>query len=254
MGVPPLWIGTSGWHYPHWRGLFYPSDLSPSRWLAYYAQHFPTVELNAPFYRLPSERAVRSWAEGVPSGFRFAVKASRWITHIKRLAGGAELALFLERVRFLGKALGPILYQLPPTMRRDTQRLEGFLTRLPRDMCHAIEFRHPSWFCPEVYALLRRHGVALCLVDMVGFSSPREATGDFLYVRFHGTGGLYWGSYTEETLRGWAWDLQALSAGLRPIWAYFNNDAEAAAVHDALRLRALLEGKPPHPAQLPSKF
>lgn len=200
------------------------------------------MELNAPFYRLPTEKAFRSWAQGVPPGFRFAVKASRWITHIKRLHGEPELSLFLERVRHLGEALGPILYQLPPAMRCDTQRLEGFLARLPQDLLHTLEFRHPSWFCAEVYALLRRYRVALCLVDMVNLPSPRVATGEFLYVRFHGAGGLYWGSYSDEALREWAQDLLALSEGWRPIWAYFNNDAEAAAVGDALRLQQWLGG------------
>lgn len=241
-------MGTSGWHYPHWRGIFYPSDLPPSRWLGYYARHFSTVELNAPFYRLPTEKAFQGWAKGVPPGFRFAVKASRWITHMRRLRGGPEVDLFLERVRHLGDALGPILYQLPPRMGRDLQRLEGFLARLPSGLLHAMEFRHPSWFCPAVYALLRRYRVALCLVDIVDFPSPREATGEFIYVRFHGAGGLYWGSYSEDALRRWAQDMLALSEGYRPLWVYFNNDAEGAAVGDALRLRALL-GETASPAE-----
>ncbi|MFN3975023.1 MAG: DUF72 domain-containing protein [Dehalococcoidia bacterium] len=242
QGRPAVWVGTSGWHYAHWLGLFYPNNLPTSRWFAYYAQRFCTVELNAPFYRLPTEEAVHTWAQEAPPGFRYAVKASRWITHIKRLQGGPELTLFLERIRPLGEALGPILYQLPPTMRLNTHRLEGFLSRLPQDFLHTMEFRHPSWFSPEVYDLLRRYSVALCLVDMVDFPSPRVATGGFLYVRFHGAGGLYWGSYSDEALRGWAHDLLALSEGWRPIWAYFNNDAQAAAVGDALRLRQMLGG------------
>jgi uncharacterized protein YecE (DUF72 family) len=235
------YIGTSGYHYAHWRGVFYPPKLPVSRWLAYYAQHFTTLELNNPFYRLPSEAAFQGWRDATPAGFRFAVKASRFLTHIKRLRDPeAPLALFLQRAQHLGEKLGPLLYQLPPQMHRDDGRLVAFLAALPSGLEHVIEFRHRSWFEDAVFDLLQRHGVGFCVADLQECPTPFVLTADFAYVRFHGSGGTYWGSYSDAELQQWAERLHAVAPRLRAIYAYFNNDAEGAAVHDAQRLMRLV--------------
>lgn len=235
------YIGTSGYHYAHWRGVFYPPRLPVSRWLAFYAQHFATLELNNPFYRLPSEVAFQGWREATPPRFRFAVKASRFLTHIKRLREPeAPLALFFQRAQHLGEKLGPILYQLPPQMHRDDGRLEAFLAALPKEREHVIEFRHRSWFDDAVFALLQRAGVGFCIADLQDCPTPFVVTADFAYVRFHGSGGTYWGSYSDAELGQWAERLRSVAPRLRAIYVYFNNDAEGAAVRDARRLRELL--------------
>ena len=235
-------MGTSGWHYSHWEGLFYPPGLPKERWLGFYARSFPTVEVNFSFYRLPTEEAFEGWRRGSPPGFLFALKASRFITHLKRLRGAEEaLARFVERARRLKGKLGPVLFQLPPGMKRDEGRLDGFLAVIPSGVQAALEFRHDSWFHPGVLGILRRHNAALCIVDMADFQSPVEVTADFAYVRFHGSLGLYYGLYGEEGLRPWARRLRRLARGLQQVYVYFNNDAEAAAVEDARLLRRLLQ-------------
>jgi len=234
-------VGTSGWHYKHWRGRFYPLDLPPSRWLSYYSARFPSVEINNTFYRLPQPSTFVSWRQEAPPGFVFAIKASRGITHYRKLAGAEQpLETFLARARLLGSALGPVLYQLPPSLHRDDERLGRFLALLPTDLQYAIEFRHPSWFVEPIYALLRQHGVALCLVSMPDFTSPLVATAQFIYVLFHGTSGLYQGSYSDEELRRWAAELKLLCSSERHAFVYFNNDQNAYAVYNALTLAAFL--------------
>ncbi|MBI4499109.1 MAG: DUF72 domain-containing protein [Chloroflexi bacterium] len=238
---PSSWVGTSGWVYQHWRGRFYPADLPQGRWLEFYARHFATVEVNAPFYRLPSAAAVVAWRERVPPGFRYAVKASRLITHLKRLKDCADpLAVFLDRARLLGPKLGPVLYQLPSDLPQDTALLAEFLDLLPHDLQHTIEFRHASWFAEAVYDLLRAHNVALCIHDWQGMACPLAVTATFAYFRFHGPTGYYTGQYGEDALRGWAQRIREAVAGLEDVYAYFNNDAQAWAVEDARTLRRLL--------------
>ena len=238
-------VGTSGWVYPHWRGVFYPEDLPQGGWLAFYARHFDTVEVNNTFYRLPPPGTFRKWGQEAPPGFLFALKASRFLTHIRRLREPeAPLRTFLERARLLGPALGPILYQLPPRFRADPERLERFLALLPRDLRHAVEFRDPSWFCEEVYALLRRHGVALCVYDLPGLECPRVVTAPFVYLRFHGSDLLYAGKYTDEQLAEWAGWLRDLPEEVTEAYIYFNNDAFGHAVENARTLRALLGQHP----------
>ncbi|MBI2955408.1 MAG: DUF72 domain-containing protein [Chloroflexi bacterium] len=245
-------VGTSGWHYDHWRDRFYPPGLAKSRWLQFYAQFFPTVELNASFYRLPTEKAFANWRATAPPGFRFAVKASRTITHYRRLIDVAEpLANFFGRARILGDRLGPILYQLPPALHRDDERLDRFLALLPQDLQHAVEFRHPTWLVDEVFAILRKHDVAFCVVSMPNFACPVVATASFCYVRFHGSQAKYASCYTDEELEEWAARLRSLADGNRTVYAYFNNDAEAHAVHNAQTLNEKL-GQPqtvPKPVQ-----
>ena len=173
----PVHVGTSGWHYEHWRGPFYPDDLRAPRFLAYYADRFRTVEINNSFYRLPSERALTTWRETAPPGFIFAVKASRFITHLKKLKDPeGSLAPFLERIVFLGEKLGPILFQLPPRWHFDGARLAGFLAALPAGRRFALEFRDRSWINDRALELLAAHGAAFCIYELDGFLSPREMT------------------------------------------------------------------------------
>ena len=234
-------VGCSGWHYEHWRGLYYPEGLPKPKWLSFYAQQFGTVELNNSFYRLPSEKAFVSWRESTPENFVFAVKVSRFITHIKRLRNlGTAVDNFLSRAGFLKEKLGPLLYQLPPSMKRNDELLQNFLSTLPSKYQHVIEFRHESWIDEAVFDILRRHSVGLCVFDMPGFSCPLVATSDFAYIRFHGSEGLYSSRYSDEELTQWAQRIARLGQNVRVSYIYFNNDAEAFAVENAMMLRNLL--------------
>lgn len=236
-------VGTSGWSYSHWRGVLYPEGLPSARWLEHYAGQFETVELNATFYRLPQEKTFSNWARRVPDGFLFAVKGSRIITHLRKLVGAQEaLETFLARCRLLGKHLGPVLFQLPPSLHRDEERLAAFLGLLPRDLRVAVEFRHASWYDEAVFRLLESRGAALCCHDMRGSASPLVATAPFAYLRFHGSGTRYGGDYTEEALgAAAAFARRCLREG-RDLFAYFNNDAQGYAVENARLFRRMLGG------------
>lgn len=234
-------IGCSGWHYEHWRGLYYPRDLPRSKWLQFYAKQFTTVELNNSFYHLPSEKAFASWHDSTPEDFVFAVKVSRFITHVRKLRNvGSALENFISRASFLGKKLGPLLYQLPPNMRRNDALLDNFLASLPPGHQHVIEFRHQGWIDDQVFAILRRHNAALCIFDMPGLSCPVVATSDFAYIRFHGSQWLYSSCYSEEELSQWAEKITSLGRDIKAVYVYFNNDAEAFAVRNAITLKRLL--------------
>jgi uncharacterized protein YecE (DUF72 family) len=235
--TPAVRIGCSGWQYRHWRGDFYPADLPTSGWLEFYASHFDTVEINNSFYRLPDARVFNAWRRRAPPGFIYAIKASRFLTHMKKLKDPAEpLQRFFSRARRLGSAFGPVLYQLPPRWPVNVDRLRMFLERLPRRRRHAIEFREPSWYSDKVFALLERHHVALCLHDMDGSASGRRSVGPFIYLRFHGTT-QYGGRYDDRTLDSWAeWLAPRIAKGV-PVYAYFNNDVGGHAPRDAVRLR-----------------
>jgi uncharacterized protein YecE (DUF72 family) len=232
-------IGTSGWEYGHWRGSFYPADLRRERWFEFYAERFDTVELNATFYRLPERRVFEGWAERAPAGFRYAVKASRYLTHVKRLRDPAEpLERLWSRATALGRHLGPMLYQLPPRWRPDRERLAGFLQALPPDRAQALEIRDPRWYRPQLTELLAERGVALCVHDMQGSAAPASAArGPIVYLRFHGAGQRYAGAYRPQVLGVWARRIVDWSAAGWPVWAYFNNDIGGHAVVDAERLR-----------------
>jgi uncharacterized protein YecE (DUF72 family) len=233
-------IGCSGWQYKHWRGAFYPADLPQSRWLAYYASTFDTVEINNTFYRLPEASAFAAWKKGVPPQFVYAVKASRFLTHMKKLRDPEQpIERLFSRARMLGPTLGPVLYQLPPRWGVDLERLETFVRALPKRRRHAIEFRDPSWYIDDVFGLLARYGVALCLHDMAGSAIGRTAVGPFVYARFHGPK-KYSGRYDDRTLDAWAGWMTAQRRAGKAVYAYFNNDANAQAPRDALRLRARL--------------
>jgi len=236
------YIGTSGWHYDHWRYRFYPEKLAKAGWLEFYTGHFATVELNNSFYRLPSENAFATWYKSSPANFIFAVKVSRFITHIKRLKNSEEpLDTFITRAKGLGEKLGPLLYQLPPNMHRDDDRLESFLSILPQGMKHVFEFRHQSWLEEKVFEILHKYNVGLCVFDMPAITCPLVATADFAYVRFHGSAELYGSCYSDEELAHWAKRLADLAADLKAIYIYFNNDIEAFAVRNAITLRSYLQ-------------
>jgi uncharacterized protein YecE (DUF72 family) len=238
------YVGTSGWHYPRWQGLFYPRDLAPAAWLGYYAQHFATVEINASFYRLPSSATARVWKNATPAGFTFAIKASRYITHMKKLrAPRASLRAFLAVTRALGNKCGPLLFQLPPRWRCNPERLAAFLKALPANRECAFELRDPSWHSPEVYALLRRYNAAFCIYELGGFESPQVITADFAYIRLHGPAAYaYGGSYSASALETWANRIRSWKK-LRRVYVYFDNDEAGYAARNALMLRTLLEGR-----------
>lgn len=240
-----LWVGTSGWSYRHWLGRFYPPDLPPREWFAYYVQHFPTVEINASFYRLPSRQQFARWAQVASSrpGFRFAVKASRLITHVRRLADAEEeLRGLLEAASGLGPALELVLFQLPPGFARDLERLRSFLDRLPERPRFAIEFRHPSWFDPAVLELVAASGGTVVVALGGRCPTPDELPfiGPFGYVRVHH--GAYGIGLTDEEIVALATRLEQLAASGREGYVYFNNDAWAHAIDDAQRLRDRLAG------------
>jgi uncharacterized protein YecE (DUF72 family) len=243
----PIRIGCSGWNYAHWRnGVFYPPRCPSREWLRFYARHFDTVEVNTTFYRLPKRAVVARWVEESPDGFLFAVKVSRYVTHVKRLREVApNLAILYERLEPLldSPKLGPLLWQLPPTFKRDDERLAGALSELPAGQRHAVEFRHESWFAPDVLALLRERNVALVIGDrpQVSAFQTHDLTADFTFVRFHaGTRGRR-GNYSHAELDEWA---QRLAGWARStdVFAYFNNDWEGFAIENARYLERRLRG------------
>lgn len=238
----PIRIGCSGWNYRHWRGPFYPPDLAQKEWFAFYAATFDTVEINNSFYRLPTKETFAAWRDRAPPDFRYAVKAPRLITHMKKLKEVAEpFSRFLDHLRALEDRLGPILYQLPPHWTFNRERLESFIALLPRDLVHVFEFRDPSWMTDEVLTLLDKQGVSFCTHDMPGLDVPRRAVGPLAYVRFHGGSGKYWGRYPAKLLRSWRDWMLSEAAGGRAVWAFFNNDIHADAIADARALIAMVK-------------
>jgi uncharacterized protein YecE (DUF72 family) len=241
--VSEIRIGCSGWNYAHWRERVYPKGLPPKRWLEQYATLFDTVEINNTFYRLPTVAAAQGWVEQSPPGFLFAVKASRYLTHIKRLTdleGG--LRRFYERIDPLVRSpkLGPVLWQLPPTFKRDDERLASALASFPSGR-HAIEFREPTWYVDEVYELLRAHGVALVISDSPKYPfRTLEQTTDWTFVRFHHGSRGRGGNYSERELGEWSERIAAWRGAGQAVYAYFNNDWEGYAVKNGLKLKELL--------------
>jgi uncharacterized protein YecE (DUF72 family) len=235
-------VGCSGWQYKHWRGDFYPAKLPVRRWFEHYAAVFDTVEINNTFYRLPERETFAAWRRRAPAGFLFAVKASRFITHMKKLKDPEEsLERLFSRLSALGRRLGPVLYQLPPRWNLDRERLERFLHALPRGVRHVMEFRDPGWYAAEVLRRLEQHRVTWALHDMPGSASGRQRVGPFVYVRFHGASGTYAGNYSEAQLSGWADWLTGERLNGADVFAYFNNDVGGHAPRNALTLRHLLE-------------
>ncbi len=236
-----FFVGTSGWSYKHWHGLFYPADLPQREWFTHYTKYFPSVEINYTFYRLPSEKTFVRWRRQCPPEFVYALKAPRTITHLKKLRHCEEsMDTFLGRARLLGDKLGPILYQLPPKWHCSVDRLADFLELLPGDLRHVFEFRDQSWHVDPVVDLLRDRGVGFCYVSLPGFTCPSVVTGRIFYARMHGVRVKYGGLYDERQLRELAEQVCRLRDDGCETFAYFNNDAEAYAVENAWRLRLLV--------------
>ena len=235
-------IGTSGWHYKHWLGGFYPATLSAKDMFRFYALHFDTVEINNTFYRLPKPETFESWRDNSPPDFLFAVKASRFITHMKKLKDPESSSLkFFDGAERLGEKLGPVLFQLPPRWRVDTERLQRFLEVLPQGHRYVIEIRDESWLVREVYEVLRQFNVAFCIHDLARMQTPLEITADLTYLRFHGPGeAKYRGSYSDSDLQEWANRIADWKSAGIDTYAYFNNDVGGHAITNAQTLKALL--------------
>jgi uncharacterized protein YecE (DUF72 family) len=244
LATPQLRIGCSGWNYKSWRGRFYPADLPASKWLAFYAAVFDTVEVNNTFYRLPDISTFDAWRRQSPPGFLMAIKASRFLTHLKKLKDPEEpIARLFDEAKGLKQVLGPILYQLPGNFPLNLERFDTFLAALPRRRQHVIEFRHTSWYVRDVYELMERRGVALCLHDKAGSEITEPFVGPFVYVRFHGTSGHYTGSYDAKTLSAWADRLVAKWQAGQDVYAYFNNDPDAVATMNARTLQQMCRAR-----------
>jgi uncharacterized protein YecE (DUF72 family) len=238
-------IGTSGWHYDSWRGPFFPKGLPLKKQLEYYSGQFETTELNGVFYRTPSLNAVKSWGAQTGDDFVFAWKASKFITHWKRLSDNSvnSLALIEERLSLLGDKAGPVLFQLPPNFQADAVRLACFFKLLPRRRRYSFEFRHPSWYQPAILRLLSQRNIALCLSDHHDAPAPWKRTADFVYIRGHGPGGRYKGHYRPQTLSDWAARIRSWKKQGCDVFVYFDNDQKSAAPADALKLKRLLKPK-----------
>ncbi|GGF28494.1 DUF72 domain-containing protein [Flavobacterium limi] len=237
-------IGTSGWAYKHWRGTFYPENLKVKDHFSYYQKFFNTVEINNTFYRMPADKTLQDWESHVQDDFVYVIKANRFITHMKKLHDPQNsLLIFMEKVKFLEKKLGPILFQLPPTLHVDIKLLEDFLITLSTKNRYVFEFRSQSWYMPEVYQLLEKYNCAFCIYELAGHISPIQITADFVYVRLHGpTAAKYQGSYSDEVLKEWADQcLQWLKT--KDVFVFFDNDEKGYAPFNALQLKKLMNGK-----------
>ncbi len=234
-------IGTSGWYYGHWLGRFYPEDLHKRDWLHYFSKEFDTVEINNTFYHLPKEETLKKWHKAVPANFLFAVKANRYITHIKKLKDTKdELKRLFERIELLKKHLGPILYQLPPSLRKNIDTLSSFLSLLPKKHKAVFEFRNISWYDDETFKLLDEFGAGFCIHVLGGELTPKVITGKIIYIRFHGTSGRYAGSYSDSMLSNWAKWIKENQKSVSDVYAYFNNDMSGHAISNAKTLKLLL--------------
>lgn len=234
-------IGTSGWSYKHWDKSFY-GNIPAAQRLSFYSQQFQTVEINTTFYHLPTEKAVKSWEKTVPKNFLFSIKASRYITHIKRLNEGKDkVENFLKNISFLKKKEGPILFQLPPAFSKNFDRLKEFISYLPKKHLYTFEFRHKSWFSEDIYVLLKNNNISLCISDLNGTLSPIEVTGNFVYIRLHGPKSAYQDSYSNYQLKKWAARIQSWNQEKIKVFCYFDNDEKGYAIQDARRLKQLLK-------------
>ena len=235
-------IGTSGWHYKHWIGRYYPKDIRPAAMLEHYVRDFDTVELNNTFYHLPKESSFEAWRSAAPSNFVFAVKGSRFLTHMIKLKDAERgISNFIPLAQLLGRKLGPVLWQLPPNWNVNVERLEDFLTKLPRGIRYAFELRNATWMCDAVYEVLRKHDAAFCVYELAGYRSPIEITAKWTYVRLHGpTQSKYQGSYSDAQLENWARRIEEWRRTLDAVYVYFDNDDSAYAVNNALTLKRLV--------------
>ena len=232
-------IGTSGWHYKHWIGRYYPEKIRPAEMLDFYLRDFDTVELNNTFYHLPKETSFDTWRAAVPRDFVFAVKGSRFLTHMIKLKDADRgIVNFVPRAQRLGRKLGPILWQLPPKWNANAERLEEFLSKLPRGIRYAFELRNTTWMNDRVYEVLHKYNAAFCIYELAGYQSPLEITAKWTYVRLHGpTQNKYQGSYSDAQLARWAERIEDWSHKLDRVYVYFDNDDSAYAVNNALTLK-----------------
>lgn len=234
-------IGTSGWSYAHWKENFYPEKMPANQWLNFYGETFSTVEINTTFYHIPSESTVERWYQVVPENFLFSVKASRYITHIKRLKDCKDsVKLFFSSIKKLQTKVGPILFQLPPSFKMDKERLENFIGLLNDKYIYTFEFRHESWYVNEIYDLLNKNKIALCITDLGGKLSPMEVTSNFTYLRLHGPQKAYQGSYGLPKLRLWKKRMNEWIDKKKSVYCYFDNDEKGFAIEDARTLQNLL--------------
>ncbi len=235
-------IGTSGWHYDHWKGNFYPQEMGSENWLSFYCENFKTVEINNSFYQLPKEKTLDQWRKTTSRGFTFSVKGSRYITHMKKLKDPQDpVGNFTQRVRALEEKLGPVLFQLPPNWGANPRRLGQFVEVLPRQLRYAFEFRDPSWFDSRIYDILEDSGMAFCIYDFNERQSPKKVTSDFVYARLHGPDGPYQGQYSKEGLRGWTQDFMRWLDQGKEVFCYFDNDQNGYAPQDAGRLIEMMD-------------
>lgn len=240
MQKQKLYIGTSGWHYKHWIGTFYPGDIKESRQFSYYLKDFSSVELNNPFYRLPSKETFTNWRLSVPEGFLFSVKASRYITHMKKLKDPKEsVKQFFDHVKMLREKLGPILFQLPPRWKINKERLEEFLKVLPKKYRYVFEFRNTTWYEDEIFELLKKYNCAFCIYELNGHTTPLAVTADFVYIRLHGPGAKYKGSYSKTILKKWKQKCSEWLKQNKDVFIYFDNDQEGYAAFNAKELKAM---------------
>jgi uncharacterized protein YecE (DUF72 family) len=239
-----IYIGTSGWQYKHWKGTFYPAGLKAKDEFSYYCGQFDTVELNNSFYRLPENSSFTKWKKTTPDDFLFSVKASRFITHMKKLnVDKQSIRIFFTRAGKLKEKLGPILFQLPPQWKVNTERLEQFLSRLPKHHRYTFEFREHSWYGDDVYSLLKKYNCAFCIYELEHHLSPLEVTADFVYVRLHGPGNKYQGNYSLRRLTTWAMRCAEWQQQKKDVYIYFDNDQAGYAAFNAGALKKLVKNK-----------
>jgi uncharacterized protein YecE (DUF72 family) len=235
------YVGTSGWNYKHWRGLFYPAGLKQKDEFQFFTEKFDTVELNNPFYKLPEKETFKKWKNLAPAGFTFAVKANRFITHMKKLNHCDEaVARMLQNVAELGKKGGPILFQLPPNWKFNEERFSGFLSILPKKYRYTFELRNTTWYNEQTYRLLQKHHCAFCIYELSGHISPVITTTNFVYIRLHGPGGRYQGDYTGPVLKKWASRVAEWLRSGMDVYVYFDNDQSAYSAFNALRLKEMI--------------
>ena len=240
---PRIHIGTSGWEYRHWEKEFYMQRYPSGTKLESYSKSLTTVEINNTFYQLPDKEKLRKWARTVPSHFTFAVKASRYITHIKKMKNPkVSIKRFFSRISVLKEKLGPILFQLPPVWKCNCERLREFINVLPDGFRYVFEFRNKTWINQDVLRILKQNNMTFCMYDLGGWLSPKEITSDLIYVRLHGPGNPYEGSYTASVLAGWAGAFHAWAKKGHTVYCYFDNDQNAYAPLNALKLQEMIQG------------
>lgn len=234
-------LGTSGWYYDQWIGRFYPEGIEKREWLKFYSKCFNTVEINSTFYRFPFENMLKGWYNKSPDNFVFTLKANRLITHVKKLKDiDSLLVSFYELADLLKEKSGPILFQFPPSLKKNTGLLSDFLKKLEKNRENVIEFRHVSWYCEEVYNILRKHKVAYCIVSAPKFPCDLQVTSNIAYIRWHGISSWYSYEYSKEDLEWWARQIKTLGKKCKRLYGYFNNDYNAYAVKNCLELKRLL--------------